>query len=52
MKWKLLGAFAAFTLVMLALLWTFQVVLLDQFYKGIKTRDINSAAQTLVQHAE
>lgn len=52
MKWKLLGAFAAFTLVMLALLWTFQVVLLDQFYKGIKTRDINSAAQTLVQHAD
>ena len=47
MKWKLLGAFAVFTLVMLALLWTFQVVLLDQFYKGIKTRDINSAAQTL-----
>lgn len=34
---------------MLALLWTFQVVLLDQFYKGIKTRDINAAADTLVR---
>ena len=50
-KWKLLAAFAGFTLAMLALLWTFQVVLLDQFYKGIKTRDITSAAQVLMEHA-
>lgn len=50
-KWKLLGAFAGFTLVMLGLLWTFQVVFLDQFYKGIKTRDINAAGDTLAQHA-
>ena len=48
-KWKLVAAFAGFTLAMLALLWTFQVVLLDQFYKGIKTRDINAAADTLVR---
>lgn len=49
-KWKLLAAFAGFTLAMLALLWTFQIVLLDQFYKGIKTRDINAAADALVKN--
>ncbi len=49
LKWKLAAAFAGFTLAMLALLWTFQVVLLDQFYKGIKTRDIQAAADTLVR---
>jgi signal transduction histidine kinase len=49
-KWKLLAAFAGFTLGMLALLWTFQVLFLDQFYKGIKTRELNSTADTLVKN--
>ena len=52
MMWKLLAAFAGFTLVMLAILWIFQVVMLDQFYKGIKTRDINTAAETLVKNVD
>ncbi len=52
MMWKLLAAFAGFTLVMLAILWIFQVVLLDSFYKGIKTRDIETAADTLVKNAD
>lgn len=38
------GSFAIFTAVIVALLWLFQVVLLDTFYKAIKVNEIKSVA--------
>lgn len=50
-KWRVFGCFAVFTLMILALLWTFQVVFLDDFYKYIKINEIKSSAQSLVKSA-
>lgn len=47
-KWRVFGSFAIFTLLILAVLWTFQVAFLDDFYKSIKTSEIKSSAQSLV----
>lgn len=49
-KWRIFGCFAAFTLLILAVLWTFQVVFLDDFYKAIKTNEIKSSAEELVSN--
>lgn len=49
-KWKLFSYFAFFTAIMLVLLWTFQVVFLDDFYKSIKIREIRSAATNIAVH--
>ncbi len=48
-KWRIFGCFAAFTVVILVLLWVFQVVFLDDFYKSIKIREIKTSAQSLVK---
>lgn len=46
-KWRIFALFALFTAVMLALLWVFQVVFLDSFYKVIKRREIDTAMQAV-----
>jgi signal transduction histidine kinase len=51
-KWRIFGCFAIFTLLILILLWVFQVVFLDDFYKSIKIREIKSSAQTLVKNID
>jgi signal transduction histidine kinase len=43
-KWRLFSYLAAFVLVLLAILWLSQTVLLDKFYKQIKTHAVQSAA--------
>ncbi len=43
-KWKLSVYLASFTLIIIALLWLFQVVLLDTIYKAVKTGEIKAAA--------
>ena len=48
-KWRIFGSFALFTAVILALLWIFQVVLLDPFYKAIKVHEIKTSAHTICQ---
>ncbi|WP_457945118.1 ATP-binding protein [Caproiciproducens sp. LBM24188] len=48
-KWRIFGGFAIFTLLILVLLWMFQVVFLDNFYKFIKTNEIRSSAESLVE---
>lgn len=51
-KWRLfiyLSAFAAATLI---LLWLFQVVFLDSFYKSIKVNDIKSAANSISKNID
>lgn len=49
-KWHLFGYLTLFCAVMLVLLWLFQVVFLDSFYKAIKTNDIKSSAQNLANN--
>lgn len=51
-KWKIFACFAAFTLVILVLLWLFQVFMLDFFYRTIKVNEIQSSAQNIAQHIE
>lgn len=51
-KWKLLITFLGFAIGMLGLLWVFQVVFLERFYKAIKTMDIQSSAETIVRHVD
>ncbi|MEA4890667.1 MAG: histidine kinase dimerization/phospho-acceptor domain-containing protein [Clostridiaceae bacterium] len=46
-KWNLFLSFLLFSCVMLLLLWLFQIVFLDDFYRSIKTRMIESTAETL-----
>ena len=49
-KWKIFGAFAVFAAVMLILLWFFQVVFLESFYKATKISEIQSQAHELCQN--
>lgn len=46
-KWKLFIYLSVFTGAILILLWLFQVVFLDSFYKTIKTHSIKSAAEVI-----
>lgn len=43
MKWKIFGYLLCFTLLLLVVLWLFQIVYLDSFYRAIKTRDAKKA---------
>ncbi len=43
-KWKIFAAFAVFTATMLGVLWLFQVVFLESFYKATKVNEIRSAS--------
>lgn len=49
-RWKICFFFVLFSAVMLMLLWLFQTVFLESFYKGIKTRNIQSCAQSIVDN--
>ncbi|MBE6829907.1 MAG: HAMP domain-containing protein [Ruminococcaceae bacterium] len=51
-KWRIFACFAGFTLIILILLWVFQVVFLDQFYQFIKINEVKSTAQTIVKHVD
>ena len=44
MKWKVFGYFLIFTVILLGILWTIQIVYLDTFYKMIKENDLKKAA--------
>jgi signal transduction histidine kinase len=46
-KWTLFLSFIIFSAAMLLLLWLFQIVFLDSFYRGIKTTSIKNVADTL-----
>lgn len=48
-KWKLFACLAGFVGVLLLLLWLFQVVFLDAFYRSIRTGDIKKAAATITK---
>lgn len=50
-KWKLIMALMCFSAALIILLWLFQVVFLDSFYKSIKVRGIRLCAQE-IENAE
>lgn len=41
-KWKIFSYLAAFVAILLVLLWLFQIVFLESFYKSIKSKKIKS----------
>lgn len=43
MKWKIFEYLLCFTLILIVLLWLFQIVYLDSFYRTIRTRDAKKA---------
>ncbi len=51
-KWKVFAYFAIFVAVLLTLLWTFQTVFLESFYKAIKSHDIRTNAQIICNNIE
>lgn len=51
-KWKLFMYLAIFIGVILAILWLFQVVFLEDFYKLIKINQIKSASETIANNID
>ena len=49
-KWKIFFYVAGFALAMIVLLWLFQVVFLDTFYRSIKTQQIKDTAHEIVDN--
>ncbi len=52
LKWKLFFCFIIFTVISLSIIWIFQTVFLDDFYKAIKTNKIKDAAQSIEQNID
>lgn len=51
-KWRVFLGCAILSAVILGLLWLFQICFLDSFYRGIKTKQIESCAQEIVKHID
>lgn len=51
-KWKVFLYFLGFTVLLLGILWLFQIVYLDVFYKNIKRRELENAMVSLIQAAD
>lgn len=51
-KWKLFGWLSLFSALLLLLLWLFQIVFLDSFYKGIKTQALKSSGELVVKNID
>ena len=47
LKWKLLFSLAVFTVVVLVVVWVFQILLLGRFYESAKLRELDRAADDL-----
>jgi len=52
LKVKLIAAFLGFTIVMLVVLWLFQTLLLDDFYKVIKIRQVKKTAEYICDNID
>lgn len=51
-KYKLFFYFALFAAFLLIMLWLFQIVFLDDFYKAIKINNIKSSAETIEKNVD
>lgn len=47
LKWRLFACFGAFTAAVLLILWVFQVIFLEDFYKFIKTKETVRSASSV-----
>ena len=47
-KWKIFIYMLGFTAVLLGLLWLFQTVYLDEFYKKIKINELEDACESVI----
>lgn len=52
LRLQMIGAFALFSVIVLAVLWLFQTVLLDDIYKSLKLRDLDKCADSVAQNAQ
>ena len=52
LKIKLISAFLLFTVFMLVVLWIFQIVFLDDFYKFIKKNQMEKTSDYICRHIE
>ncbi len=50
LKWKIFMLLLGFCALLLTILWLFQTVLLDTFYKNIRVSEIKRDAQTIVEY--
>ena len=51
-RWHIFGYLIAFVAVMLVLLWVFQILLLDPFYRAIRIRTIQNTAQSIARRID
>ncbi len=52
LRWRILSYLLVFTILMILLLWLFQIVYLDEFYRMIKTNQIEVTADVLAHEIE
>lgn len=52
LRGRLIVAFAVFTVLVLAILWLFQTVLLDDIYRGLKLSELQKCATTIEREYE
>ena len=48
-KWKIFIYMLGFTTILLGLLWLFQTVYLEDFYKKIKTDELEDACESVIE---
>lgn len=51
-RWGIFAGFALFTLVIIILLWVFQIALLESFYRSTKINEIQATGQAMVSRME
>ena len=51
-RWGIFAGFAVFTLVIIVLLWVFQITLLESFYRSTKIDEIRSTGDTIVSQMQ
>ncbi|MBE5780727.1 MAG: HAMP domain-containing histidine kinase [Clostridiales bacterium] len=51
-KWRIFGYFLLFSLIMLLLLWLFQTVFLEAFYKSSKMAEVQECSNAIAANAE
>ena len=51
-RWGIFAGFALFTLVIVILLWVFQIALLESFYRSTKINEIQATGQAMVSRME
>ena len=50
MRWKLFAFLVAFVFFMLAIVWVFQILLLDHFYKDTKYKELESVSRVICEY--